>query len=67
MNADQKRRMGMNQGSLSEKMATHHLVVTKKLHVKPKEREPTAEEMLEAYKRDHGIIWCWMVSELEKR
>jgi hypothetical protein len=70
MNADQKRRMGMNQGSLAEKMSTHRLVVTKKLHVKPKEREPTAEEMWAAYekaRKDLGIVWCWTVLELAKR
>jgi hypothetical protein len=66
MNSDEKRRMGMNQGSLSEKMATHHLVVRKKLNVEQKQRELTTEETWELYKQNHGIIWCWVLAELGK-
>lgn len=69
MNADQKRRMGMNQGSLSEKMTTHHFVFKRTVHVKQKSREPNAEEMWAAYekaRKEIGIIWCWIVEELGK-
>jgi hypothetical protein len=67
VNADLKRKLGTGLGNLAEKMATHHLVVRKKLNVKQKPREPTAEEMWEAYekaRKDIGIIWCWMLREL---
>jgi hypothetical protein len=70
MNADQKRRMGMTPGGLAHKLATHKLVVTKTFPVERKPDNPTPQELRDAYvkaRRDAGLPWCWMVSELENR